>query len=266
MLDLLQRHLKNPRLWRPRLWQLVLACYWLALFLGTHLPIDRLALHRGSADKFAHIAAFGGLAILVAITWRLSGGRLHARQLIWVWIIVVLYGAIEETTQPLVNRSASLIDWMADALGATLGLVVFWWWLRRWLDKAIPASNLGDDQRPIHWRRFSLRTIFVVMTFVAVACYWMMLPTINAQRFVHAIQTGNYASADNFLRNTEYRFFEDAQTASALGHDPVIWPLTWRDLWNGQRHITLPLNAEAGGERVHFRVNRQGVVTATITA
>ena len=37
----------------------------------------------------------------------------------------MLYGAIEETTQPLVNRVASLIDWLADAIGATLGLAVF---------------------------------------------------------------------------------------------------------------------------------------------
>jgi hypothetical protein len=93
-----------------------------------------------------------------------------------------------------------------------------------------------------------------------------MLPTINAQRFVSAINERDYAAADNLFIDNANRFFEDAQNTGALGNDPIIWPLTWRDLWTGQRHITLPLNAEAGGERVHFLVNREGVVTLSTGA
>lgn len=129
---MLSRYVKNPRLW-----QLALACYWLALFIGTHIPIERLPLNRGSADKLAHVAAFAALALLLAVAWRLSTGRLPARHLPWLWLIVVLYGAIEEITQPLVNRMASPIDWLADALGALLGLAVFWIWPRLWLEESV---------------------------------------------------------------------------------------------------------------------------------
>lgn len=114
-------HLLNS----PRLWQLALACYWLALFLGTHIPIDRIPLHGGTADKFAHVVAFAVLAAIFAITWQVSAGRLMARHLVWAWIVIAFYGAVEELTQPLVGRVAGLWDWLADASGAALGLVLF---------------------------------------------------------------------------------------------------------------------------------------------
>jgi VanZ family protein len=130
---MLQRSLKNPRLW-----QVALICFWLALFVATHIPVERLVLNPGAKDKLVHTAAYAVLTLLFATTWRLSAGRFNLHQTIWVWCIVMLYAAFEETTQPLVNRSASLVDWLADALGATLGLAVFWIWPRRWLNRHFP--------------------------------------------------------------------------------------------------------------------------------
>jgi VanZ family protein len=254
MLSLLDGHSRNLRLW-----QIALAGYWLALFIGTHVPVEQLALNRISVDKLLHIAAFTGLALLLATTWRLSAGQFNIRHGIAVWILAMLYGAIDESTQPLVNRSASLLDWFADGIGALLGLVIFWLWSDRWMNNLVPASDVtSDGDWPRTWPRYSLKTLFVAMTLVALTCYWMMLPTINAQRFVRAIQERDYAAADNLFID-ENRFFEAAQTTEALGNNPILSPLTWRELWTGHRHISLPMNAEAGGEYVHFLVNRQGV-------
>jgi VanZ family protein len=234
----LHRSLSNPRLW-----QAALVCYWLALFIVTHIPIERLALHRGSADKFAHVGAFAVLSMLLACTWRLSTGRLHLRQLVWVWLIVVLYGAIEETTQPMVNRVASSFDWLADAVGATLGLTVFWLWSDRWLNNLAPELYVTSaGERPRTWHRYSLRTLFVVMTLGALACYWMMLPTMNAQRFVRAIQQHDYATAESLFMASSKKFPGDFKNFPVVELEPSLQPLTWSELWKGERAIFVTIS------------------------
>jgi VanZ family protein len=238
MFSLLHRCVKNPRLW-----QLALACYWVALFVGTHMPIERLALSRGTADKFAHVAAFGGLAMLVAITWRLAAGHFHLPQLFSVWAIVVLYGAIEETTQPMVGRTASLIDWSADAIGATLGSMLFWLWPRRWLDNlAPPADRAMEDTRPVPWRGYSLKTLFIAMTIVALACYWLMLPTMNAQRFVRAIHLHDYATAESLFASEDDAFPGSFKDYDHFVANAQLASLTWDDLWKGERRVSIAIN------------------------
>lgn len=117
------RHgLKNPKLW-----QAALVCYWLALFVGTHLPPSVSMPSPSQSDKLTHLAAYAGLAALVAITWQLAGGHLTFRHLIWLWIAIVLFAAFDEWTQTHVGRDASAWDWMADASGAMLGLMLFAW-------------------------------------------------------------------------------------------------------------------------------------------
>ena len=114
-----------------RLWQIALACYWVALFVGTHLPLERVPQLEKMVDKWAHAFAFAVLAGLFATTWELSAGRLNARHLMRVWFILALYGAFEEATQPFVGRYASVWDWLADVVGAALGLLLFVWARRR---------------------------------------------------------------------------------------------------------------------------------------
>jgi VanZ family protein len=117
--------------WRnAKTWQVVLVCYWLALFIGTHIPSEAPLLPTNDWDKAAHVAAFAGLAVLVATTWQLAAGHLTARHLGVVWLVIVLYAALDEWTQSFVRRDASVWDWAADALGAAIGLILFVW-LRR---------------------------------------------------------------------------------------------------------------------------------------
>ncbi len=107
--------------------QLALAGYWIALFVGTHLPPAATPLPARVADKIMHVAAYAGLSFLLSTVWQLAGGHLAWRQLKWVWLTVVVYGMVDELTQPYVRRDASILDWLADAAGAALGIVAFVW-------------------------------------------------------------------------------------------------------------------------------------------
>jgi len=110
-----------------KLWQLVLAVYWLALFVATHLPKESPIVPTDQRDKLMHFTAFALLALLLATTWQLAAGYLTIHHLRWAWIVLVLYAALDEWTQSFVGRETSFYDWLADAAGAAAGLALFVW-------------------------------------------------------------------------------------------------------------------------------------------
>ena len=95
------------------------------LVVATHLPNRIASLPSNQTDKFVHVAAFAVLAWLLATAWQASVGWLNRRHLWFVWLTIVLYAVVDELTQLLVGRTASVADWLADAVGAALGLFVF---------------------------------------------------------------------------------------------------------------------------------------------
>ncbi len=113
------------RLAKPRLWQWALGCYWLALVISTHIPLNLPETPTGHLDKLYHLGAFTVLAGLLATNLQLAGGHVTRRHFIWLWIAVVAFAAIDELTQPYFHRDASWLDWLADAVGAALGLALF---------------------------------------------------------------------------------------------------------------------------------------------
>jgi len=108
------------------MWKVLLAGYWLALVVGTHLPPKFPGLPSERSDKLAHFGAYMGLAWLLSMAWQSSTGRLNGRHLWFAWMAVILVAAADEMTQPLIGRVASRGDWLADAVGAAVGLAVFW--------------------------------------------------------------------------------------------------------------------------------------------
>jgi VanZ family protein len=110
---------------RAAIWQIALALYWLALFVMTHIPSEMAAMPGASTDKLVHVAAFALLAMLLATAWHLTVGPLALRHMAVAWVVLVLYGAIDEWTQTLVDRQASIYDLLSDALGALVGLTAF---------------------------------------------------------------------------------------------------------------------------------------------
>lgn len=102
--------------------------YWVAIFAMTHVPIERSGPPLiPNADKAVHLTAYfvltllGGWALLSQVS---SRGK--SSLLFWAGVYAI-YGMADELTQPFVNRTASVGDWLADAIGillATIFLVV----------------------------------------------------------------------------------------------------------------------------------------------
>jgi len=101
----------------------LLALYWAAMFLGTHLP---QGVGPGSqvSDKLLHFGAYAGLAFLLAAA--LSCFRARLGSFLFALLIAALYGVFDELTQmPVPGRQADVHDWVADVLGAGVGVLAF---------------------------------------------------------------------------------------------------------------------------------------------
>jgi VanZ family protein len=106
---------------------LVALLYWLAMFVGTHLPGTPVPPDPArSWDKVEHVAAFAGLAVLLCVAGALWLGA-SQRLLALVLGLLALYGLVDEMTQRfLPYRMPDSGDWLANMLGAGLGLSLFW--------------------------------------------------------------------------------------------------------------------------------------------
>jgi VanZ family protein len=97
--------------------------FWMAMFAGTHLPIQVAPKNDAySLDKLQHLGAFCCLAILLCAIGAALGVRAA-----WLYggVLVVMsaYGLFDEATQALVsNRQPDLLDWLADVCGAAVGV------------------------------------------------------------------------------------------------------------------------------------------------
>lgn len=106
-----------------RLASLCLLIYWVAIFVGTHLPSSSMP-HVHLSDKLLHLGAYTGLAFLVAWAIPTRPNR-YGRHALIVFCLVLAYGCVDELTQSLVpGRSSSLLDLTADATGAALGICI----------------------------------------------------------------------------------------------------------------------------------------------
>lgn len=125
--------IKPKRCWRRTavFWLVALALYWLAIFIGTHLPTQRVSGVAMANDKLVHAAAYAVLTTLLCIAWRRVGGSLGLRGRLVIAAVILAYGAIDELSQPYFGRSCDLMDWIADGVGVTLALVVDAWRHRR---------------------------------------------------------------------------------------------------------------------------------------
>jgi VanZ family protein len=117
-----------------RLLSLAIGVYWLSIFAGTHIPLQREPFHEGVSDKFLHFGAYAGLALLLAAAavcrWAPS-----PRIVVAIVALLAAYGGFDELTQILVGRDCELFDWCADIAGALVGsmaiVVPALFWSRR---------------------------------------------------------------------------------------------------------------------------------------
>jgi VanZ family protein len=126
---------------------LALVLYWLALFIGTHLPLpddpqrEKKVPH---GDKLVHAAAFAGLALLVSAAIH-SERPSKPGQWFFVLLILTAYAAVDELSQGLVrNRVPDGGDWVADIAGVMVGIALFSAGRRFLAGRILPADRVSE--------------------------------------------------------------------------------------------------------------------------
>jgi VanZ family protein len=101
------------------------AVYWGVIFALTHMPPEQLAGAPRIWDKLAHFLIYFLLAVLLGSAMMLSFPQRRSIPL-WVLVVGFTYGIVDELLQPFVRREATLLDWVADALGVWLAVLLLW--------------------------------------------------------------------------------------------------------------------------------------------
>lgn len=102
---------------------LPLIIHWVTIFILTSLPSDRLPSVEVS-DKINHFLAFFVLGFFLNLTlkYQTKFPELKKNILLITVIIAAGYGLLDELHQLLVpGRSAEVLDWIADFIGAFSG-------------------------------------------------------------------------------------------------------------------------------------------------
>ncbi|MBP7051180.1 MAG: VanZ family protein [Phycisphaerae bacterium] len=90
----------------------------------THIPQEVMpkVLNRHLLDKVEHVGAYGLITILFLLSLPNGGSRIPA---VVGLLVLAGVGILDETTQPLVNRIASVGDYASDLIGIALACLVF---------------------------------------------------------------------------------------------------------------------------------------------
>ena len=96
---------------------------WSAAFWTSHIPVGRLP-SKMPPDAVLHFSGFLVLAGAFAATLDAYGARRQRRWLI-VFLTMSVYAALDEMTQPIVNRSCDVRDWLADVAGALAAVLLY---------------------------------------------------------------------------------------------------------------------------------------------
>jgi len=126
-----------------RLATILLAVYWCLLFVATHIPKPP-SLHVQHIDKVFHFLAYAGLAFLLA--WSLPTIPHHPiLNILLAAFISISYGVVDECLQIPVGRTADILDWIADSIGAVSGLAAYglmrWWLMKRGKSQPAPQTT-----------------------------------------------------------------------------------------------------------------------------
>jgi VanZ family protein len=109
----------------------LLVLYWIALFIGTHMPMPQLPQLPENSDKVMHFVAYAGLSFLFLL-WKSLKKPLEKplalSDILAITGIVALYANIDELLQIPVNRFCDPYDVLADWTGMFIGIVLYFIW------------------------------------------------------------------------------------------------------------------------------------------
>ena len=103
----------------------LLAVYWIAIFILTHIPIPEVVYKADVSDKTLHFVAYLIFTFMLWVAVSPNKNIDWRKLTIW-WVIFVLiaYGAIDEWLQQYVGRSTDLTDFYANMKGVAAGLIL----------------------------------------------------------------------------------------------------------------------------------------------
>jgi VanZ family protein len=122
-----------------------LIIYWIFLFIVTSLPAPSVPSFE-VGDKVKHFAAFFGLSVLLSLTLLYQNKNLLVKRyyLGATFIIASIYGFLDEFHQSFIpGRSSEFLDWVADSLGALVGILFIFYMVKKF--NYIPAINSNVD-------------------------------------------------------------------------------------------------------------------------
>ena len=109
--------------------RIITATFWIICVILTHLPAPPEFLPAAEHDKIRHYLGFGLLAGILYLT--IAAARpLHSPPTILrsiairVMLILMIYAAVDEVTQPPFGRTCDLLDWTADIAGAATAVII----------------------------------------------------------------------------------------------------------------------------------------------
>lgn len=111
-----------------KLKRILLAVYWILLFIGTHLPPSDIVAPVLNFDKAIHFFAYFILGFLLGRSENLG----QWSRFIYGLILLTIYASVDELTQPYFGRSSEWLDGLADFIGSASGLL----WAKRFQNSA----------------------------------------------------------------------------------------------------------------------------------
>ena len=103
----------------------LLAVYWIGIFVLTHIPIPQVVYEAKVSDKTLHFVAYLIFTFLLCsavspnkkINWR-------KKTIWWLVLVMVAYAVIDEWLQQYIGRSTDLTDFFANMKGVATGLIL----------------------------------------------------------------------------------------------------------------------------------------------
>lgn len=96
----------------------------LAAFTISHMPPSASPAAGWINDKVLHFLGFSILGGLTAYRFARSVGQRRMRAHLACLVFLAVYAVLDEATQPIVGRTCSFYDWLADFCGAGTGIAL----------------------------------------------------------------------------------------------------------------------------------------------
>jgi hypothetical protein len=107
--------------------------------------------------------------------------------------------------------------------------------------------------------------MFVLTTLVAVVCYVLVLPTVNAKRFIRAIDAGDFPAADALFIDPSDAFLADwREESSEFRATAELLPWSIRQIIAAERTVSLNIlkmevNGPSRGRLIRIIAHRTGL-------